>query len=297
MPTSRPSPDRDGEGRVGTTPSAIERVGLVVVAALTLLAALSLGGGVAGAQTADEQAVDAPATDAPAAEDPAADGEALDPAVVEQLRDGSEVYTQICSSCHQPGGAGLPGQYPPLSGNPNVDDSAYVTDVINNGLQGEIVVNGETYNGVMPSFSTLSDDDVAAVIAYMQNDFVVPAGADEQAAPLGPVAGTELPALTNMSALVAYLLAAVVAGLVLAPRLISANDRLSVPWLDAWLKTATIVVAVVLLTVIVPDWALKTSTVSKLSRTAQDVIGMSLWGAGLAVLLGALWYAHRESRI
>ncbi len=178
-----------------------------------------------------------------------------------------------------------------------MDDAAYVAEVINNGRQGEIVVNGETYDGVMPSFSTLGEDEIAAVIAFIQNDFVAPASEQAAVAPTGPVAGTELPALTNMGHFVAYALAAVVAAMVLAPRFTSANSRLEVPWLDAWLKTAAIVLAVIFFTVYVPDWALKTSTVSKLDRFAQDVIGVALWGGGLAAVLWGLWYAHRESRI
>jgi mono/diheme cytochrome c family protein len=234
-----------------------------------------------------------PPIDDPGATEPL-DAEAQ--ADADRLREGQQVYSQVCSSCHQPGGAGLPGQFPPLVDNPNVDDAAYVAEVIINGRQGEIVVNGETYNGVMPSFSTLSDEEIEAVTAYIQADFEAPADV-AAAEPTGPVAGTELPALTNVGAIVAYLLAAAVAGLVLAPRLLSRNDRLSVPWLDAWLKTAVIVLAVVLLVVVVPDWALKQGAVSKLSRFAQDVIGTGLWALGVALILWGLWYAHRESRV
>ena len=90
---------------------------------------------------------------------------------------------------------------------------------------------------------------------------------------------------------------AAVAALVLAPRLLRQNSRLAVPWLDAWLKTAVIVLAVAMLTIVIPDWALKQGAVSKLSRFAQDLIGTGLWSIGVAVILGGLWYAHRESRI
>lgn len=236
-------------------------------------------------------------------EDPAADpssesgpDDEADDALAGQLREGQQVYSQICSSCHQPGGAGLPGQYPPLLDNPHIDDAAYVREVIENGRRGEIVVGGETYDGVMPSFSTLADDETEAIIAYLQAGFVAPA-AEAAAGPTGPVAGTELPALANMGAIVAYLLAAGVAALVLAPRLLSENSRLNTPWLDAWLKTGVIVTAVVLLTVVIPDWALKQGPVTKLSRFAQDFVGTGLWAGGLAALLLGLWYAHRESRI
>lgn len=218
-----------------------------------------------------------------------------DEAAAEQLREGATVYTQICASCHQAGGAGLEGQFPPLIDNPNVDDAAYLESVITNGRQGEIIVNGVTYNGVMPSFSTLSDDDTAAVIAFIQNDFVAPPVSGVVA--VGPVAGTELPPLTNMTYFLALAIAAGGIGLVLAPRVLSENDRLNTPWLDACLKTVVIVSGVILLTVVIPDWAIKNSTVTSLSRFAQDLIGVSLWTLGMVTVLWSLWYAHRRSRV
>lgn len=280
---------------------------LLFAVCLAILFALSFTGP-AGAQDDDVEG-DAPAAEeeSPAAEDESpAEGEVVegeaDPAVEAlnaQLREGSEVYSQICSSCHQPGGAGLEGQFPPLINNPHVDDGAYVADVITNGRQGEIVVDGVTYDGVMPAFSTLTDGEVDAVVAFIQNDFVAPPAAGDEAAigPTGPVAGTELPALTNMGSITAFLLAAAVVAMVLAPRVTSANDRLDVPWLDAWLKTAVIVLGIIFFTVFVPDWALKTSYVGKLDRPFQDFIGVSLWAGGLVAVLWAMWYAHRESRI
>lgn len=270
---------------------------LTILLVTAVLTTVGLGGGSSGIGTG-ASATEAPADDGSGVTEETEETE--DPAQAaldQQLRDGAEVYSQVCSSCHQPGGAGLPGQFPPLIDNPHVADADYVADVIANGLQGEIVVNGETYNGIMPSFSTLSDDDTAAVIAYMQNGFAAPAADIAEFEATGPVAGTELPALTNLTAYLAYLLLAAAIAMVLAPRLLSENNRLNTPWLDAWLKTAVIVLSVVLLTVFLPDWALKTSAVSKLSRFAQDFIGSSLWALGLAVVLGGLWYAHRESRV
>lgn len=281
-------------------------VRLVAVALLTGIALLvAVAPTAAGnrATGAGSVADGEPRAEDPAAEDPAVEDPAEqelspeDEALAAQLREGAAVYTAICSSCHQPGGAGLPGQFPPLVDNPHVADAAYVAEVINNGRTGEIVVGGVTYNGVMPAFSTLSDTETQAVIAYIQNGFRAPIEDNGAAGRTGPVAGTELPALTNMSSIVAFALAAATVGLVLAPRLLSVNDRLAVPWLDAWLKTGAIVAAVVFFTIYVPDWVLRTETVSKLSRTGQDFIGVSLWSFGLAIVIGGLWYAHRESRV
>ncbi len=217
----------------------------------------------------------------------------------EQLSLGAEVYNQLCQTCHQPGGVGLPGVFPPLVDNPNVSDAAYVAEVITNGLQGEIVVAGETYNGVMPAFSTLADDDVEALVVYIQSGFQAPAAAavSEVGPTAGPVAGTELPALANLIWLAAVLVVGLVVLMVVGHRLATTNDRLATPWLDAWLKTGAIVVSAAVVLAFIPNWVLRTSVVADLPRPAQDFIGVSTWGLGLTLLLAGLWYAHRESKI
>ena len=214
----------------------------------------------------------------------------------EVLRDGAEVYSAVCSSCHQPGGVGLAGDYPPLIDNPNVADAEYVESVIRNGRTGEIVVNGETYDGVMPAQSTLSDDDIVAVIAYVQSGFPAPAGPPAEIA-TGPTAGTELPLLANYAWIVGFLLAAGVAALVLGPRVVAAHDRREITWVDAWMKTAVIVVGLIFATTWLPAWVLEVGAVQELPRAAQDLIAVSIWVAALVGSAWALWYAHREKRI
>jgi mono/diheme cytochrome c family protein len=80
---------------------------------------------------------------------------------------GALVYADNCASCHQPGGLGLVGTFPPLAGNPNAADSTYVEEVVRNGLSGAIDVLDVTYDGTMASFSNLSDDEIASVVAYV----------------------------------------------------------------------------------------------------------------------------------
>ena len=217
----------------------------------------------------------------------------------EQLREGAQAYSQMCASCHQAGGIGIVGQFPPLKGNENIDEPGdeanYLATVITTGRAGELEVDGVLYDGVMPSFSTLSDSDTDAIVAFIQNDFVAPSAAIIPQA--GPIAGTELPGFSNMAKWLSYLIAGAAALLVLAPRITGVNDRLSFPWLDAWLRTAIIVAAVILLIVVIPDWAIRNSNVASLSRFSQDLIGVSLWLGGLAAILWGLWYAHRESRL
>jgi mono/diheme cytochrome c family protein len=134
----------------------------------------------------------------------------------ETLIEGAEVYTAVCASCHQAGGIGVAGQFPPLKDNPNVADAAYVEGVIRNGLDGPITVNGDTYDAVMPAQPSLTDADIVNVIAYIQSGFAAPSG-PAPTVDTGPVAGTQLPLLADYTILVAFLIAAGVGVLVLGP--------------------------------------------------------------------------------
>lgn len=212
------------------------------------------------------------------------------------LRAGAEVYSAVCSSCHQPGGVGLSGRFPPLLDNPNVTDADYVDSVIRNGLSGEIVVNGETYDGVMPAQSTLSDEEIDAVIAYIQSGFAAPSGPVPEVA-TGPAAGTELPPLANFGMLAAFAVAAGAVVLVLGPRVVAANSRRDITWVDAGLKTGVIVIGSIVATTIVPARVIELKTVQDLPGTAQDLITVGLWAAAICATIWALWYAYREKRI
>ncbi len=214
----------------------------------------------------------------------------------ETLIEGAEVYTAVCASCHQAGGIGIAGQFPPLKDNPNVADAAYVDDVIRNGLDGPITVNGETYDAVMPAQPSLSDADIVNVIAYIQSGFAAPSG-PAPTVDTGPVAGTQLPLLADYTILVAFLIAAGVGVLVLGPRVVAAHDRREITWFDAGLKSAVIVVGMIVGTTIIPSRVLEIETVQQLPRIAQDLIAVAVWLGALGAGLWALWYAHRERRI
>lgn len=107
-----------------------------------------------------------------AAEDHSSNGTATEAPEVDQalFAQGEGVYTANCAGCHQATGAGLPGAFPPMANNPHLSDGKYVAQVVIQGLQNkEIVVDGQTYNGVMPGFPQLSDEEVAAVATYVRN--------------------------------------------------------------------------------------------------------------------------------
>jgi mono/diheme cytochrome c family protein len=87
---------------------------------------------------------------------------------------GATVYSSNCSSCHGAAGAGTPGAFPPLAGNPAVTaaDPKAIIGIVENGKTGALNVNGTTYNGTMPAWkSQLKPDEIAAVLTYIRSSW------------------------------------------------------------------------------------------------------------------------------
>src|SRR5690606_10043125 len=63
---------------------------------------------------------------------------------------GEAPYLQNCAACHQPDGKGLAGAFPPLAASDWLagKSPAEVASTVLSGLEGEIVVNGVTYNSL-----------------------------------------------------------------------------------------------------------------------------------------------------
>lgn len=85
---------------------------------------------------------------------------------------GGILYNTYCASCHQRNGQGDNNRFPPLT------DSEWVTGdenrligVILNGMQGEITVNGVSYNDLMPQHKHLDDLAIASIVTYIRNRF------------------------------------------------------------------------------------------------------------------------------
>ena len=90
---------------------------------------------------------------------------------------GEQLYLQHCSNCHQKNGSGLGRVYPPL------DSSDYmqgrledVICLIKNGKDGELIVNGKSYNQAMPGVATLTDLEIAEIATYIYNTWSNDAG-------------------------------------------------------------------------------------------------------------------------
>ncbi|MDQ8184614.1 copper-containing nitrite reductase [Pelagicoccus sp. SDUM812002] len=89
----------------------------------------------------------------------------------EKMASGERIYASNCAACHQPNGSGIPSAFPPLANSSYFNEAPKkVIDVVVNGLQGPIEVNGKKYNGVMPAVN-LSDQQVASVVTYVLNSF------------------------------------------------------------------------------------------------------------------------------
>ena len=91
---------------------------------------------------------------------------------------GEATYLQNCAACHQPDGKGLAGAFPPLAGSDWLKGKspADVAATVLTGLQGELVVNGVTYNSLMPAQSHLSDAEIAAAVSHVLNNWGNPGG-------------------------------------------------------------------------------------------------------------------------
>lgn len=89
----------------------------------------------------------------------------------ERITLGKNLFEANCAACHQQNGQGIPGVFPPLA---NSDYLMARKDkgigIILHGLAEKIVVNGVTYDGVMPQM-LLSDDAIANILTYVRTSW------------------------------------------------------------------------------------------------------------------------------
>jgi mono/diheme cytochrome c family protein len=89
----------------------------------------------------------------------------------ESIERGSEIYTDFCMTCHLPNGEGVENVYPPLAKSDYLlKNREKSIRGIKYGQEGEMIVNGKTYNDVMAPLG-LSDDEVADVMNYISNNW------------------------------------------------------------------------------------------------------------------------------
>ena len=82
---------------------------------------------------------------------------------------GKLLYLQHCVICHQGGGQGTPGTFPPLAASDYLmARPEHGIRAVVEGLNGLITVNGTNYNNTMPPM-LLTDAQVAAVLTFVRN--------------------------------------------------------------------------------------------------------------------------------
>jgi mono/diheme cytochrome c family protein len=97
---------------------------------------------------------------------------APDPMVI-----GKRIFMQNCAVCHQQTGLGVPGQFPPLAGSEWVlsqdwHGDNHIVRIVLHGFQGAVTVAGQQFNNVMaPWGKVLKDDQIAAVLTYVRNQW------------------------------------------------------------------------------------------------------------------------------
>lgn len=87
------------------------------------------------------------------------------------IKNGKEVYLDMCVTCHLPNGKGVPRVYPPLAKSDYlITNQTESIKAVKFGMQGEIVVNGISYNQNMASLG-LENDEIADVMNYINNSW------------------------------------------------------------------------------------------------------------------------------
>jgi len=84
-----------------------------------------------------------------------------------------QLYQMYCSACHALDGAGVAGAAPPLKNSSWVQgDAERSVKIVLHGLQGELMVNDQYFDLVMPpQGAMLNDEQVADILTYVRGSF------------------------------------------------------------------------------------------------------------------------------
>lgn len=88
------------------------------------------------------------------------------------LVEGKKVYRQVCLTCHQANGGGVPGLNPPLIKTDYVlGDKNNLLEIIIKGSEAQLERNKSDYANVMQGYGMLGDEEIANVASYIRNSF------------------------------------------------------------------------------------------------------------------------------
>ena len=94
-----------------------------------------------------------------------------DDALAKSIERGKTVYTETCITCHMGAGEGVAATFPPLAkADYLVKTPEKAIEAVKFGLQGKIIVNGVSYEGMMPN-PGLDNEEIADVMNYIQNSW------------------------------------------------------------------------------------------------------------------------------
>jgi mono/diheme cytochrome c family protein len=81
---------------------------------------------------------------------------------------GKAIYDKTCTSCHMANGEGLAGAFPPLNKSDYFKKSnpAQIIKILDQGLSGEVTVNGQKFVSAMPP-QNLNDQEITDVLNYV----------------------------------------------------------------------------------------------------------------------------------
>jgi mono/diheme cytochrome c family protein len=94
-----------------------------------------------------------------------------DPELETSMQRGSEIYADFCVTCHMGNGEGVANTFPPLAKSDYLMNNREASiKGIKYGQQGELTVNGITYNNTMDQLG-LDDEEIADVMNYILNSW------------------------------------------------------------------------------------------------------------------------------
>lgn len=90
--------------------------------------------------------------------------------IADNMGAGEQLYMAHCANCHRPDGTGTEGYVPPLVQSKWVSgDKRKLIDVLLNGLPRD--AQSDIYEGDMPVYRNLSNDELAAILNYVRSKF------------------------------------------------------------------------------------------------------------------------------
>lgn len=94
------------------------------------------------------------------------------------LSQGKHVFEGTCAACHQQAGTGIPGVFPPLAKSDFLAaNPKRAINIVLNGLNGKVTVNGQYFDSSMPPFGPqLTDTEIAGALTYVLNSWNNPGG-------------------------------------------------------------------------------------------------------------------------